>query len=159
MTLRVASSCASARRFRSRARFSRWMTRRTTLTLAAAVATFGAAMGMRAPGAWAQGKTEGKEEGKAAGKMEGKGEGKADGKREGKGEGKGEGKMEGKREGKADGKMEGKGEGKMEARWRVRPKARCSLQPRSTVARAAASARSSEVFFGSQCHAVQGHAC
>ena len=35
------------------------MTRRTTLTLAAAVATFGAAMGMRAPAAWAQGKMEG----------------------------------------------------------------------------------------------------
>jgi len=32
------------------------MTRRTTLTLAAAVATFGAAMGMRAPTAWAQAK-------------------------------------------------------------------------------------------------------
>ena len=73
------------------------MTRRTTLTLAAAVATFGAAMGMRAPAAWAQGKMEGKEEGKADGKMEGKGEGKTDGK------------MEGKREGKAGGKMEGKG--------------------------------------------------
>jgi hypothetical protein len=114
----------------------REMTRRTTLSLAAAVATFGAAMGMRAPAAWAQGKMEGKEEGKADGKMEGKGEGKADGKmegkgegkregkgegkaegkREGKGEGKGEGKMEGKREGKADGKMEGKGEGKMEGK-------------------------------------------
>jgi Ni/Co efflux regulator RcnB len=35
------------------------MSRRTTLTLAAAVATFGAAMGMRAPAAWAQGKMEG----------------------------------------------------------------------------------------------------
>ena len=72
------------------------MTRRATLTLAAAVATFGAAMGMRAPTAWAQDKTEGKEEGKADGKLEGKGEGKA----EGKGEGKGAGKMEGKGEGK-----------------------------------------------------------
>ena len=59
------------------------MTRRTTLILAAAVATFGAAMGMRAPTAWAQGKMEGKEEGKADGKMEGKGEGK-EGRREGK---------------------------------------------------------------------------
>ena len=35
------------------------MTRRTALTLAAAVATFGAAMGMRATAAWAQGKMEG----------------------------------------------------------------------------------------------------
>jgi len=52
------------------------MTRRSTLTLAAAVAAFGTAMGMRAPGAWAQGKMEGKEEGKADSKMEGKGEGK-----------------------------------------------------------------------------------
>jgi len=58
----------------------REMTRRTTLSLAAAVATFGAAMGMRAPTAWAQGKMEGKEEGKADGKMEGKREGKAAGK-------------------------------------------------------------------------------
>jgi flagellar biosynthesis/type III secretory pathway protein FliH len=74
----------------------REMTRRTTLTLAAAVATFGAAMGMRAPAAWAQDKMEGKEEGKADGKMEGKGEGKAGGKMEGKGEGKMEGKAEGK---------------------------------------------------------------
>jgi len=92
------------------------VTRRSTLTLAAAVATFGAAMGMRAPGAWAQGKMEGKEEGKADGKMEGKADGKMEGKDEGKMEGKGEGKMEGKREGKADGKMEGKGEGKMEGK-------------------------------------------
>jgi len=66
----------------------REMTRRTTLSLAAAVATFGAAMGMRTPAAWAQGKMEGKEEGK--------------------GEGKADGKIEGKREGKMDGKMEGK---------------------------------------------------
>ena len=36
------------------------ITRRATLTLAAAVAAFGAAMGMRAPTAWAQGKVEGK---------------------------------------------------------------------------------------------------
>ena len=78
----------------------REMTRRTTLTLAAAVATFGAAMGMRAPAAWAQGKMEGKEEGKE--------EGKADGKMEGKGEGKAGGKMEGKGEGKMEGKAEGK---------------------------------------------------
>jgi hypothetical protein len=98
----------------------REMTRRTTLSLAAAVATFGAAMGIRAPSASAQGKTEGKEEGKADGKMEGKrdgkGEGKMEGKDEGKMEGKEEGKMEGKREGKADGKMEGKNEGKMEGK-------------------------------------------
>ena len=81
------------------------LTRRTTLTLAAAVATFGAAMGMRAPTAWAQGKMEGKEEGKADGKMEGKGAGKMEGKGEGKGAGKMEGKGEGKREGKGEGKI------------------------------------------------------
>lgn len=49
------------------------ITRRTILTLAAAVAAFGAAMGMRAPNAWAQGKGEGKGEGKGQGKGEGKG--------------------------------------------------------------------------------------
>ena len=68
------------------------VTRRVTLALANAVATFGAAMGMRASSVWAQGKLEGKEEGKADGKLEGKGEGKWEGKGEGKWEGKGEGK-------------------------------------------------------------------
>ena len=62
------------------------ITRRTTLKLAIAVAAFGAAMGMRAPTAWAQGKMEGKEEGKFEGKMEGKKEGKGEGKMEGKGD-------------------------------------------------------------------------
>jgi hypothetical protein len=66
------------------------ITRRVSLTLAAAVATFGAAMGMRATNALAQGKGEGKLEGKFEGKFEGKLEGKGEGKREGKGEGKGD---------------------------------------------------------------------
>jgi hypothetical protein len=57
------------------------ITRRAALTLAVAVATFGAAMGMRAPNAWAQGKVEGKEEDKKEGKEEGKKEGKEEGKR------------------------------------------------------------------------------
>jgi hypothetical protein len=63
------------------------VSRRTTLTLAAGVATLGVALGMRS-NAFAQGKGDGKMEGKA----EGKGEGKGEGKREGK---------EGRREGKA----------------------------------------------------------
>lgn len=61
-----------------------FMRRRAILALAAAVATFGAAMGMTAPTAWAQDKMEGKQEGKAEGKREGKREGKAEGKMEGK---------------------------------------------------------------------------
>jgi hypothetical protein len=94
---------------------SKEITRRTTLTLAAAVATFGAAMGMRAPTAWAQGKMEGKEEGKADGKMEGKGEGKHEHRHEHKHrhEGKHDHRHEHRHEGKGAGKMEGKGEGKM----------------------------------------------
>jgi hypothetical protein len=48
------------------------ITRRATLTHAVAVAAFGAAMGMRAPTAWAQGKVEGKEGGNAEGPEEGK---------------------------------------------------------------------------------------
>jgi len=84
------------------------VTRRKAVELAAAVATFGFAMGVRPVSSMAQGKLEGKEEGKGYGKFEGKGEGK----REGKGEGKWEGKGEGKGEGKWEGKGEGKGEGK-----------------------------------------------
>jgi hypothetical protein len=53
------------------------MTRRATLGLAAAVATFGAAMGMRStPAAAQEPQGEGKGEGKGQGKGEGKGEGK-----------------------------------------------------------------------------------
>jgi hypothetical protein len=73
------------------------MSRRTTLTLAAAVATLGVALGVRSH-VFAQGK--GKGEGKMDAKGEGKGEGKGVGKGEVKGEGKGEGK-ESRREGKA----------------------------------------------------------
>ena len=52
------------------------ITRRAALTLAVAVATFGVAMGMRAPNAWAQDKVEDKKEDKKEGKEEGKEEGK-----------------------------------------------------------------------------------
>jgi hypothetical protein len=78
------------------------VSRRATLTLAAGVAAFGVALGMRS-NAYAQGKGEGKMEGKGEGKAEGKGEGKGEGKAEGKGEGRGEGKGEGK-EGRREGK-------------------------------------------------------
>jgi hypothetical protein len=65
------------------------ITRRATLTHAVAVAAFGAAMGMRAPTAWAQGKVEGKEEGNAgASKEEGNAGGKEGGNAEGPEEGK-----------------------------------------------------------------------
>ena len=85
------------------------ITRRETLKLVAAVASLGAALGMRPTDSIAQGKEEGKAEGKADGKADGKGEGKAK-----KGEGKakkGEGKAkkgESKEEGKAEEKAEGK---------------------------------------------------
>ena len=68
------------------------VSRRDTLKLAAAIAAFGVAMGVRPADSIAQGKTEGKGEGKGSGK----GEGKAGGKGEGKGGGKGEGKAGGK---------------------------------------------------------------
>ncbi|MGA7383912.1 MAG: hypothetical protein WBW81_04210, partial [Methylocella sp.] len=74
------------------------VTRRKAVELAAAVATFGVAMGIRPVSSMAQGKLEGKGEGKGYGKFEGKGEGKREGKegkREGKSEGKGEGKFDG----------------------------------------------------------------
>ncbi|MGD0288232.1 MAG: hypothetical protein ABSC63_01040 [Candidatus Binataceae bacterium] len=77
------------------------ITRRAVLTLAAAVAAFGAAMGMRASTAWAQGKIEGKCE-PEYGEFEGKMEGKFQGKMEGKFDGRMWGKFEGKREGKDD---------------------------------------------------------
>ncbi len=76
------------------------VTRRKAVELAAAVATFGVAMGVRPVSSMAQGKLEGKGEGKR--------EGKGEGKWEGKGEGKGESKWEGKGEGKGEGKFEGK---------------------------------------------------
>ena len=88
------------------------MTRRTALTLAAAVATFGAAMGMRATAAWAQGKMEGDSDERRNydrdrdverdrdrdydRDRERRGEGKGEGKEQGKGEGK-EGRQKGKR--------------------------------------------------------------
>ena len=84
------------------------LTRRTTLTLAAAVVTFGAAMGMRATAAWAQGKMEGDSDERRnydrdrdVGRdreydRDRRGEGKGEGKEEGKGEGK-EGRQKGKR--------------------------------------------------------------
>ena len=64
------------------------VTRRKAVELAAAVATFGVAMGVRPVSSMAQGKLEGKGEGKGYGKFEGKGEGKWEGKGEGKFEGK-----------------------------------------------------------------------
>jgi uncharacterized protein (DUF2147 family) len=77
------------------------ITRRATLTLAAAVATFGAALGMRASPAWAQDRIEGK--------LEGKVKSKAEGKLEGKVKSKAEAKLEGKLQSKAEGKVQGKG--------------------------------------------------
>ena len=97
---------------------SKEITRRATLTLAAAVATFGAAMGMRASPAWAQDRIEGKAEGKLRdeSRVQGK-ESKAEGKlrgesrvqgKESKVEGKllGESRVQGKAaEGRANGKL------------------------------------------------------
>ena len=94
------------------------ITSRATLTLAAAVATFGAAMGMRASPAWAQDRIEGKAGGKLRGEssVQGK-ESKAEGKlrgesrvqgKESKTEGKllGESRVQGKAaEGRANGKL------------------------------------------------------
>jgi hypothetical protein len=84
------------------------LSRRDTLKLAAAVAAFGAALGIRPASSIAQGKGEGKSEMKGEGKTEmkseGKGTGKATGKGAGKATGKGEGKVEGKTEGKGTGK-------------------------------------------------------
>ena len=48
------------------------LSRRDTLKLAAAIAAFGVAMGVRPADSIAQGKTEGKTEGKADGKADGK---------------------------------------------------------------------------------------
>ena len=101
------------------------ITRRATLTLAAAVATFGAAMGMRASPAWAQDRIEGKAEGKLRdeSRVQGK-ESKAEGKL------RGESKVQGK-ESKAEGKLRGessvqgkesKAEGKLRGESRVQGK-------------------------------------
>jgi Ni/Co efflux regulator RcnB len=83
------------------------MTRRTVLTLAAAVATFGAAMGMRATAAWAQGKMEGDSDERRNYGRDRDVERDRDYDRDRRGEGKGEGKEEGKGEGK-EGRQKGK---------------------------------------------------
>ena len=80
------------------------LSRRETLKLAAAVAAFGAALGVRPASSIAQGKTEGKGEMKSEGKGEGKAAAKAEGKTAAKAEGKSAAKAEGKTEGKASGK-------------------------------------------------------
>jgi hypothetical protein len=77
------------------------LSRREALKLAAAVAAFGSALGVRPADSIAQAKGEGKEEGKGETKAEGKGAAKG----EGKGAAKGEGKSGGKAEGKAEGKQ------------------------------------------------------
>ena len=82
------------------------LSRRETLKLAAAVAAFGTALGVRPSDSVATGKAEGKGEMKSEGKGEMKGEGKA--KAKGKGKAKGEGKGEMKGEGKGEGKASGK---------------------------------------------------
>ena len=83
------------------------MTRRTTLTLAAADATFGAAMGMRAPAAWAQGKMEGDSDERRNYDRDRDVERDREYDRDRRGEGKGEGKEQGKGEGK-EGRQKGK---------------------------------------------------
>jgi hypothetical protein len=60
------------------------LSRRETLKLAAAVAAFGASLGVRPANSIAQAKTEGKGEGKGETKSEGKGETKSEGKGTGK---------------------------------------------------------------------------
>ena len=64
------------------------LTRRDALKLAAAVAAFGAALGVRPANSIAQAKGEGKVEGKSEMKGEGKAELKGEGKAEGKATGK-----------------------------------------------------------------------
>jgi len=83
------------------------MTRRTALTLAAAVATFGAAVGMRATAAWAQGKMEGDSDERRNYDRDRDVERDRDYDRDRRGERKGEGKEEGKGEGK-EGRQKGK---------------------------------------------------
>src|SRR5262249_8382679 len=88
------------------------LSRREALKLAAAVAAFGAALGVRPADSIAQAKGEGKGEAKGEGKGAAKGEGKGAAKGEGKGAAKGEGKGAAKGEGKGESKGEMKGEGK-----------------------------------------------
>jgi hypothetical protein len=106
---------------------SKEITRRATLTLAAAVATFGAAMGMRASPAWAQDRTEGKAEGKVKGesRVQSKAEGKVKG--ESKAEGKAEGKVKG--ESRIQGKAEGNVQGKAASGWDLGGKAKIDGKP------------------------------
>jgi hypothetical protein len=92
------------------------LSRRETLKLVAAVAAFGAALGVRPADSLAQAKGEGKEEGKGETKAEGKGATKGEGKGAVKGEGKGAAKGEGKGAAKGEGKGETKGEGKGETK-------------------------------------------
>ena len=80
------------------------VSRRETLKLAAAIAAFGVALGVRPASSIAQAKGEGKGETKGEGKAETKGEGKGAVKGEGKGDAKVEGKGDAKGEGKAIGK-------------------------------------------------------
>jgi hypothetical protein len=84
------------------------LSRREALKLAAAVAAFGAALGVRPANSLATGKEEGKGEMKGEGKAKAKGEGKAKAKGEGKTGAKGTGKAEGKGEMKGEGKATGK---------------------------------------------------
>jgi Ni/Co efflux regulator RcnB len=83
------------------------MTRRTALTLAAAVATFGAAVGMRATAAWAQGKMEGDSDERRNYDRDRDVERDRDYDRDRRGERHGEGKEEGKGEG-TEGRQKGK---------------------------------------------------
>jgi hypothetical protein len=101
---------------------SKEITRRATLTLAAAVATFGAAMGMRASPAWAQDRIEGKAEGKV------KGESRVQSKAEGKV--KGESRVQSKAEGKLLG--ESRVQGKAAAGWDLGSKATIDGKPSTT---------------------------
>jgi hypothetical protein len=88
------------------------LSRRETLKLVAAVAAFGAALGVRPAGSLAQAKSEGKGESKGEMKTEGKGAAKGEGKAGAKGEGKAGAKGEGKTDMKGEGKGEGKATGK-----------------------------------------------
>ena len=68
------------------------LSRRETLKLVAAVAAFGAALGVRPANSLAQAKSEGKADAKGDGKGDAKGDGKGDAKGDGKSEGKATGK-------------------------------------------------------------------
>jgi hypothetical protein len=115
---------------------SKEITRRATLTLAAAVATFGAAMGMRASPAWAQDRIEGKAEGKVKGesRVQSKAEGKVKG--ESRVQSKAEGKVKGESrvQSKAEGKLLGESrvQGKAAAGWDLGSKATIDGKPSTT---------------------------